>query len=266
MGHTGRYLPDRDDQGPGLIDLEPFALNSPFLSIIIPARNEESRLPRALGQVFVFLEKQAYSSEVVVVENGSIDHTLKVAQKSTRDFPNLRVLHEELPGKGRAIRRGVLSATGMYRFIADADFSMPVEEINRFLPPACSFDIAIASREAPGAVRYGEPLYRHFTGRVFNYFIRLIALPGLKDTQCGFKCFRASIADDIFHYQTLTGWSFDVELLVIARRRGYTITEIGIPWTYTPGSKVNVLRDSGRMFVDLLTIRRNASRGAYDPQ
>jgi glycosyltransferase involved in cell wall biosynthesis len=241
-------------------------LNPPFLSIIIPARNEESRLPRTLGQVFAFLKNQSYSSEVVVVENGSTDHTLEVARKFISDYPTLHIMHEDHPGKGGAIRQGMLSANGMYRFIADADFSMPVEEINRFLPPACNYDIAIASREAPGAIRYGEPAYRHITGRVFNYFIRLIALPGLKDTQCGYKCFRASIADDIFRYQTLTGWSFDVELLVIAHRRGYTIAEIGIPWTFTPGSKVNILRDSGRMFLDLLTIRRNASRGAYDPQ
>jgi dolichyl-phosphate beta-glucosyltransferase len=241
-------------------------LNSPFLTIIIPAHNEESRLPRALGQVFAYLEKQGYTSEVVVVENGSSDRTLEVAQKITRNFPNMRVLHEDLPGKGRAIRRGVLDANGTYRFIADTDFSMPVEEITRFLPPVNSGDIIIASREAPGAIRYGEPPYRHFTGRVFNFFIRSLALPGLQDTQCGFKCFRAKVAEDIFRYQTLTGWSFDVELLVIARRRGYTITEVGIPWTFNSGSKVNVLRDSGRMFIDLLTIRRNAFRGVYDPR
>ena len=241
-------------------------MNPPFLSIIIPARNEESRLPRTLGQVFAFLKNQGYSSEVVVVENGSTDHTLEVARKFISDYPTLRIIHVDQPGKGGAIRQGMLSANGMYRFIADADFSMPVEEINRFLPPACNYDIAIASREAPGAIRYGEPAYRHITGRVFNYFIRWIALPGLKDTQCGYKCFRASIADDIFRYQTLTGWSFDVELLVIAHRRGYTIAEIGIPWTFIPGSKVNILRDSGRMLLDLLTIRRNASRGVYDPQ
>jgi len=170
----------------------------------------------------------------------------------------------DLPGKGRAIRRGVLSATGTYRFIADADFSMPVEEINRFLPPACSYDIAIASRETAGAVRFDEPPYRHLTGRVYNFWIRSLLLPGLQDTQCGFKCFRAAVAEDIFPCQTLTGWSFDVELLAIARRRRYTILEIGIPWYYHPGSKVNVLHDSLRMFIDLLKIRRNLRRGVYD--
>lgn len=236
----------------------------PFLSIIIPAHNEESRLPRSLGQVFAFLENQPYSSEVLVVENASTDRTLETAQKMALHFPDLRVLHEDLPGKGRAIRRGMLAARGEYRFIADADFSMPVEEISRFLPPAVQCDIAIASREAAGAVRFDEPAYRHLTGRVFNFFIRALVLPGLQDTQCGFKCFHSRVAEDIFRYQTLTGWSFDVELLAIARRRGYTIREIGIPWHFDKGSKVNVLRHSWRMFLDLLTIRRNLRRGVYD--
>jgi glycosyltransferase involved in cell wall biosynthesis len=238
-------------------------LNPPFLSIILPARNEEARLPRALGQVFAFLEAQPYTHEVIVVENGSRDRTLEVAQKFTAHFPTLRVLHEDLPGKGRATRRGVLEAGGSYRFIADTDFSMPVGEIARFLPPACDCQVAIASRETPGSVRYNEPYYRHLSGRIFNLLIRLLVLPRLQDTQCGFKCFRADVAEDIFRYQTMTGWSFDVELLTIARLHGYPIQEIGIPWTYNSGSKVNVLRDSWRMTLDLLTIRRNASRGVY---
>jgi glycosyltransferase involved in cell wall biosynthesis len=244
--------------------LEPISLNPPFLSLVIPAHDEESRLPRAMGQVFAYLEKQVFSSEVVVVENGSHDRTLEVAQKFATHFPNLLVLHEDLPGKGRAVRSGILKARGEYRFIADTDFSMPVEEINRFLPPDCVCDISIASRETAGAVRYNEPSYRHLTGRVYNFLIRKLVLPGLQDTQCGFKCFSSAIAEDIFRYQTLTGWSFDVELLAIARRRGYKITEIGIPWYYTTGSKVNILRDSSRMFFDLLTIRRNIRKGVYD--
>jgi dolichyl-phosphate beta-glucosyltransferase len=239
-------------------------LSTPFLSVIIPAHNEEARLPGSLGQVFSFLDKQKYASEVVVVENGSHDRTLEVARKFSDQFPTLRVLHEDLPGKGRAVRRGVLEARGEYRFIADTDFSMPAGEIHRFLPPESSGDIVIASREASGAVRYDEPPYRHLTGRVFNFFIRSLVLPGLHDTQCGLKCFRGAVAEEIFQCQTLTGWAFDVELLAIARRRGYTVQEIGIPWYYTPGSKINVLRDSGRMFFDLLTIRRNVRRGVYD--
>jgi dolichyl-phosphate beta-glucosyltransferase len=237
---------------------------SPFLSIIIPAYNEEVRLPRALEQVFAFLEKQTYPAEVLVVENGSRDRTLEVAQGFTHSYPELQLLHEDQPGKGRAVRRGVLAARGEYRFIADADFSMPVEQIKRFLPPACTCDIAIASREAAGAIRYGEPDLRHLTGRVYNLLIRSLVLPGLQDTQCGFKCFRASVAEDIFPYQTLLGWSFDVELLAIARLRRYTISEIGIPWYYNSGSKIDVLQHSWRMFFDLLQIRRNIRQGVYD--
>jgi dolichyl-phosphate beta-glucosyltransferase len=181
------------------------------------------------------------------------------------EYPNLRVGHEAGRGKGLAIRRGMAEARGSYRFVCDVDLSMPVEEINHFLPPALTdFDIAIASREAPGAVRYNEPYYRHLTGRVFNCLIRLLVLPGIQDTQCGFKCFRAAVAEDIFRYQTLTGWSFDVEILHIARQRGYRITEIPIRWHYSPESKIHILRDSWRMFLDLLAIRRNARRGVYD--
>jgi dolichyl-phosphate beta-glucosyltransferase len=239
-------------------------LKPPFLSIVIPAHNEETRLPRALGQVFAFLEKQTYSAEVLVVENGSRDRTLRIAQEFIHYFPGLRVLHEDLPGKGRAVRRGILEATGEYRFIADADFSMPVDQINRFVPPACNSDISIASREAAGAIRYAEPAIRHQTGRVFNFLIRSLVLPGLQDTQCGFKCFRANVAEDICSCQTLTGWSFDVELLAIARHRSYSILEVGIPWYYNNDSKINIWQDSMRMFIDLLKIRGNLRRGVYD--
>jgi dolichyl-phosphate beta-glucosyltransferase len=249
---------------PGFLPLALDILKPPFLSIIIPAYNEETRLPCALGQVFAFLEEQKYTHEVIVVENGSQDRTLEIARKFTQHFSNLSVFHEDLPGKGRAVQRGMMEAKGEYRFIADADFSMPVQQINRFLPPANSYDIAIASREAPGAKRYGEPSYRHLTGRVYNLLIRVLVLPGLQDTQCGFKCFRAAVAEAVFPRQTLTGWAFDVELLAIARRHGYSIVEVGIPWYYNPGSKINVLRNSWRMFLDLLAIRRNARRGVYD--
>jgi glycosyltransferase involved in cell wall biosynthesis len=217
-----------------------------------------------LRQVFAFLGGQNFSSEVVVVENASQDHTLDVALALVDEHPSLRVLHEDLPGKGRAVQRGMLAARGRYRFFADADFSMPVDQINRFLPPACQADIAIASREVSGSVRYGEPPLRHLTGRIFNSLIHWLALPGLKDTQCGFKCFRAGIVEELFSRQTRMGWSFDVELLYIARRRGFSVQEIGVPWTYDPGSRINVLQDSGRMFIDLLVIRRNARHGCYE--
>jgi dolichyl-phosphate beta-glucosyltransferase len=239
-------------------------VTSPLLSIIIPAHNEEIRLPASLEQVRKFLSQQAYQAEVIVVENGSTDRTLSVAQSFASEYPTLLVMHEDQPGKGNAVRRGMLAARGEFRLIADADLSMPIDQVNRFLPPLATADIVIASREVPGAIRYGEPYYRHFTGRVFNFFIRSLVLPGLQDTQCGFKCFHSRVAEILFQKQTLTGWSFDVELLVIARHFGFTILELGIPWYYYPGSKVNIWRHSWRMFIDLLTIRRNLRQGLYD--
>ncbi|GAB4482165.1 MAG: glycosyltransferase family 2 protein [Anaerolineales bacterium] len=234
-----------------------------FLSIIIPAHNEEKRLPQSLQQIAGFLENFHQPAEVIVVENGSSDATLRVAQNFAAARSHFRVLHNELPGKGRAVQSGMLAAAGRYRFFADADLSMPIEQLPRFLPPAVDVPIAIASREAPGAVRYNEPAHRHFTGRVFNTLIRSLVLPGLHDTQCGFKLFRDDVAADLFRRQTLMGWSFDVELLYIASLRGLPILEVPIPWYFNPESKINVGRDSWRMFRDLLEIRRNGRLGRY---
>ena len=238
-----------------------------FLSIIIPAHNEAHRLPGTLDQIFEHLNQQSYTSEVLVVENGSQDNTFEIARDYTDRHSQLRVYHTDRRGKGLAIREGMLAAEGEYRFMCDADLSMPIQEVNRFLPPALNdFDIAIGSREIQGAVRYNEPSYRHLLGRGYNTLIRSLALPGLQDTQCGFKCVRGAIAEAIFKRQTLTGWSFDVEVLFIARRLGYRIVEIPIPWYYNPDSKIRVVQDSIQMGLDLLTIRRNAWRGAYDNQ
>ena len=174
-------------------------MNQPLLSIIIPAHNEEKRLPPTLEQVFAFLEQQNYEAEVWVIENGSTDRTYEIAQSFASQHKNLRVLRADGRGKGLAVQRGMLEARGQYRLMCDADLSMPIEEIEKFLSPkASNFDIAIASREAPGAVRYDEPRYRHLGGRLINLIIRLLILPGLQDTQCGFKCFRADVADDLF--------------------------------------------------------------------
>jgi glycosyltransferase involved in cell wall biosynthesis len=240
-------------------------LVTPFLSIIIPAYNEERRMPATLEQAYSFARQQPYPVEVIIVENGSQDRTLEIAQEFASVHPQFRVLREAARGKGRAVRRGMLEARGQYRFMCDADFSMPVTEIHRFLPPAVDkVDIAIASREAPGAVRYDEPPYRHFVGRIFNLLIRILALPGLHDTQCGFKCFRGEVAEDLFRRQTIAGWSFDVEVLFIARRSGYQIMEIPIHWYFNPDSKVKVLHDSVHMALDLFKVRIRALQGKYN--
>jgi dolichyl-phosphate beta-glucosyltransferase len=240
-------------------------LNNPFLSIIIPAHNEESRLPRTLEKIFDFLKDQSFSSEVIIVENGSSDRTLALAQEFALKHSNLIVYQEKQPGKGNAVQQGMLKAQGQYRFICDADLSMPIEEIQKFIPPILTgFDIAIGSREAPGAIRYNEPSYRHLGGRAINLAIRLLILPGLNDTQCGFKCFSAEATEIIFRQQTLLGWSFDIENLYIARRKKLRIKEIPIQWYYDPDSKVSAIRDALRMISDIFRIHINAIRGKYD--
>ena len=237
----------------------------PYLSIIIPAHNEENRLPKTLEQVFDFLEKQTYTSEVLVVENGSSDRTLAVAQACSEQHAQCIAIQESGRGKGLAVRRGMLEATGEYRFMCDADLSMPISEVNRFIPPVqTNPEIVIASREVRGSIRYDEPGYRHWGGRVVNLFIRLLALPGIMDTQCGFKCFRADVAEDIFRYQTLDGIAFDPEVLYIARLRGFSIVELPIPWYFDPESRIRLVSDTLQLIGDLITIRRNARRGLYD--
>lgn len=240
-------------------------MSAPFLSIVIPAHNEETRLPLTLEQVLAFLKSQDYTSEVLIVENGSSDRTFEIAQEFMSRHPNLRALQESERGKGLAVRRGMLEAWGEYRFMCDADLSMSIDQINRFLPPALgNTDIAIGSREAAGAVRDGEPFYRHLGGRVINLAIRTLILPGLQDTQCGFKCFRAAAAEQVFKRQTLHGWSFDIELLYLARRLGMTIREIPIHWRFSPETKLSVVQDALRMIRDIFQIHLNARRGVYD--
>jgi len=240
-------------------------LTEPFLSLIFPAHNEENRLPQTLEAVDTFLSQQSYQAEVLVVENGSTDRTLELAQEYAGKFAYLKVIHEEERGKGLAVKRGMLEATGEYRFFLDVDLSMPIDQVNRFLPPALpNMDIAIASREGEGATRIDEPSYRHWIGRGFNSLVRFLALPNLQDSQCGFKCFRGNVAEVLFPKQTIMGWTFDVEILYIAQKFGYQIIEIPIPWYYHSNSKVRVWRDSFQMARDLLTIRRNGKNGLYD--
>lgn len=236
-----------------------------FLSIIVPAHNEENRLPAALEKIEAFLADQPYHGEVIVVENGSQDRTAEVARRLAASWPNLRLIQVAERGKGLAVRRGMLAARGEFRFICDADLSMPIEEVARFLPPQLdSYDVAIGSREVAGAVRYHEPLYRHLMGRIFSNLVKLLAVPDFEDTQCGFKCFRAAAAEDLFSVQTLGGMSFDVEVLFVAQRRGYRIVEVPIDWYYRSESRVRLVDDSLHMLADILTVRRNWRRGRYD--
>jgi glycosyltransferase involved in cell wall biosynthesis len=235
-----------------------------FLSIVVPAHNEEHRLPPTLTAVNAYLDRQPFESEIIVVENGSQDLTAVVAEAFAADHPRVRLIRERGRGKGLAVRSGMLGALGRYRFICDADLSMPIEEVAKFLPPRLDgYDVAIGSREAPGARRYNEPAYRHFQGRVFSNLVKVFALPGFEDTQCGFKCFRAEAALDLFGVQVFDGMSFDVEVLFIASRRGYKIVEVPIDWYYRSESRVHPILDPLRMLRDLLVIRRNWAQGRY---
>jgi dolichyl-phosphate beta-glucosyltransferase len=239
--------------------------STPLLSIIIPAYNEGNRLPTTLPEVAEFVQAQPYMAEIVVVNNNSRDNTRAIADEIAAKFPFIRVLNEPIQGKGAAVRAGMRAGAGEYLFIADADLSMPIEEVNKFLPPCIeNYDVAIGSREAPGAVRYHEPEYRHLMGRVFNFIVKVLAVPGFQDTQCGFKSFHRTAALDLFTHQTIDGWAFDVELLFIARRRGYTIVEVPIDWYYRANSRISPLRDAVNMLREVLRIRLNGWRGRYN--
>jgi glycosyltransferase involved in cell wall biosynthesis len=236
------------------------------LSLIVPAYNEAERLPQTLPQIVTFVKAQPFAAEIIVVNNNSQDNTLAIAQEFAARLPFVRVLSEPAQGKGAAVRRGMLAARGEYLFIADADLSMPIEEVGKFLPPRLNgYDVAIASREAPGAVRYGEPEYRHLMGRVFNFIVKALAVRGFQDTQCGFKCFRRPVALDLFSTQTIDGWAFDVEVLFIAQQRGYKIVEVPIDWHYRANSRISPVRDSIEMVREVLKIRLNDWQGHYTP-
>ncbi|MGC8780456.1 MAG: dolichyl-phosphate beta-glucosyltransferase [Anaerolineae bacterium] len=236
----------------------------PLLTIIIPAYNEERRLPPSLDKIVAFIQQQPEPMDVIIVENGSQDRTTEVAEAYAARYPFIRVMHSE-KGKGAAVKAGMLAGRGRYLFICVSDLSMPIEEVRKFLPPALSdYDVAIASREGPGAHRYGEPWYRHLMGRVFNLIVRILAIPGFQDTQCGFKSFRREVARDVFAAQTMTGYAFDVEALFIALRRGYKVVAVPINWYFDPDSRVRPLHDTYRMVRDVLRIRLNGRRGIYD--
>ena len=236
-----------------------------FLSIVIPAYNEEALISGTLGQVAEFLRTRGYTWEVVVADDGSTDATARLVGNFAQGNPQVRLLSLSHHGKGWAVREGMLEAKGQYRFLCDADLSMPVEQVERFLPPqAQGLDLAIGSREASGARRIGEPTYRHMMGRFYNALVRILAVPGLRDTQCGFKCFRGEIVPLLFRRQTMEGFAFDVEVLFLAQKEKLNIGEIGIDWHFRQGSKVRPLRDAFAMTRDLLNIRWRDWRGRYD--
>ncbi len=197
------------------------------------------------------------------MDDGSADSTAALVTAAASRIRGIRLVPQPHRGKGHAVRVGMQTATGEYRFQCDADLSMPIEQLARFLPPEFPGPgIAIGSRSAPGARRIGEPPVRKLMGRVFSLLVRLGGA-GLGDTQCGFKCFAGHEAHSLFRLQRLDGFGSDVEVLYLARRAGVPVLEAPIEWHYRSGSKVRPFRDTLRMLADLIAIRLNALRGRY---
>jgi dolichyl-phosphate beta-glucosyltransferase len=234
------------------------------LSVVIPAYNEARRLPATLARVGEHLAVRGVPHEIVVVDDGSSDGTAEVARAGGEAVRVLR--HEPNRGKGYAVRRGMLAATGERRLMTDADLSTPIEELSRLETEIDrGFDVAIGSRAAPGArIEVHQPAYREAMGRVFNLLVQALLLPGLADTQCGFKLFTAGAAEAAFSPARLDGFSFDVEALYVARRRGLKVAEVPVVWRNDAATRVG-LAGGGAAFLDLLRIRLLAWRGAYGP-
>lgn len=249
----------------------------PYLSLIIPAYNEAGRIARTLGAVTEYLRAQRYAWEVLVVDDGSADETLAAARQFARDHRDLtvRVIANPHRGKAYAVRSGVQAARGKLIGFTDADLATPIDTLASVIPHfADGCHVVIGSREDRGAVRQDEPIYRHLMGRVFNWLVQIVALPGIQDTQCGFKVLRGTVAQELFAASQLYGedeappigpavTAFDVEILFLARQRGYRIASVPVIWQYGTESKVNPLLDSARNFRDVLMVRLNSLLGRY---
>jgi glycosyltransferase involved in cell wall biosynthesis len=233
------------------------------LSVVIPAYNEEGRLPATLQQISKHLAGTDIVYEIIVVDDGSTDETSEVAANQSQSDPCVQVLMKRHAGKGAAVRSGALAARGARILFCDADLPMAASELTRLPAMLSEHDVVIASREGTDAQRIGEPYYRHLMGRVFNAVVQLLAIPGIQDTQCGLKCFTAASAREVFTRQTVDGFGFDVEILFIARKLGYRIVEIPITWSHRESSRVEPVRDTLRMLGDILRVRWNDIRGEY---
>lgn len=235
----------------------------PRLSIVIPAYNEGRRLPPTLDRLSHYLEQQPYDWEIIVVSNGSTDNTDQVTAAAQTDNPRLRLLSIPKRGKGIAVKTGAMASRGSIVFLCDADLSMPAQELELFLCRMPRVDVIAGSREAPGAKRYGEPRHRHLMGRLFNRLVQFLAVRGINDTQCGFKAFSRAAADDLFPLQTVSGFGFDVEILYLAQKLGYSVEELPIDWYFDADTRVRPGIDSLDMLREVLLVRWRDFRGHY---
>ena len=242
-------------------------MSGPLLSVVIPAYNEAGRLPRTLTRVAEYFRTSGRPYELVVVDDGSSDGTAERAREAV-EAPLTVLRNETNRGKGYSVRRGMLAARGAYRLMTDADLSTPIEEVERLLEvmregAGQGADIVIASRAVPGArIEVHQPWYRENLGRAFNLMVRALAVPGIHDTQCGFKLFTAAAADTCFGAARLDGFSFDVEVLFVARKRGLRVLELPVTWRNDAATRVGTWRGF-LAFLDLVRIRTNDWAGHY---
>lgn len=236
------------------------------LSVVIPAFNEVDRIGATVGRVLAFFDKCAYSCELIVVLDGGRPGAAAAVTRAAAGRSNVTILDNgRNRGKGYSVRQGVKVSTGRFVLFVDADLSLPIEDTDRFLGALESgADLAIGSRELPDSLETGEQQrMRHHLSRVFNAIVRAVAVPGLRDTQCGFKAFRGSCARALFAVQQIDGFGFDVEVLRIARRWRYRIAEVPVTCEYHPSSSVRKLRDGGAMLIDLVRTLWFDARGRY---
>lgn len=239
----------------------------PEISVVVPAYNEHERLEPTLRDMVTYFRGSSRQVEILVVDDGSRDATAALVTRLSAELPEVRLIR--LPanrGKGYAVRAGVVNAVGRLVLFADADGATPISEIER-LESAISggSHIAIGSRALKASgVEVKTRFYRRLIGRSFHFLVTSLTVKGIADTQCGFKLFRGEVAQDLFTRMRMDGFSFDVEVLLMARRGSYQVAEVPVNWEHQPGSRVNLVTDSLRMARDLFKIRGNAIRGFYD--
>jgi dolichyl-phosphate beta-glucosyltransferase len=249
---------------------------APVLSVVIPAYNEAMNMRNTLEQAWSFLAARSYSTELLVVDDGSEDSTADIVREFAQARSHVRLLSITHGGKAAALRAGMLAAKGDLIVFSDADLATPLHYVELFRESvARGCDVVIGTREGQGAERIGEPSYRHVMGRAFNLMVRLLLLPGIQDSQCGFKLFTRDAAHTILRKTRLYAnpdgliqgprvTAFDVELLVVAKRCGFRICGMPVVWTYGKASKVNPARDTWTNFCDVLTVKWNDVRGRYN--
>ncbi|MDD4831018.1 MAG: glycosyltransferase family 2 protein [Candidatus Pacebacteria bacterium] len=237
------------------------------LSVVIPAYNEEKRIPKTLTEISDYLKQQSYEWEIIVVSDGSSDRTVDIARSFSNQIKNLEVIAmPERQGKGFGVRQGMLKAKGKYRIFTDADNSTPIQEVEKFWPEFDNgYEVVIGSRDIEGAdVAVPQPFFRRFLGNGFNLLVQiLLGLWGVWDTQCGFKGFSSKAAEEIFSISEIKHFGFDPEILAIAKKRGYKIKEVPIRWLNDADSKVK-MSHTIKMFKEVLITRRNLWLGKYD--